>query len=128
MNFSSDAPNLPNDNAAARACHVDIPGIGPMSQALRVSPSAIDDQGTYHFELADTLNLYFKIGCQTFIRHELLAYGGMNWTRVENCLRAWEERGLIQLLRPLAGAGDGEIVAKQLRHIDYQTPPSKTNK
>jgi len=65
-----------------------------------------------YFELADTLNRYFQTGCKTFTRHELLAYGGMNRSRVENCLRAWESRGLIQILKPIAEALDGEIIVK----------------
>ena len=72
------------------------------------------------FELADALNRYFQIGCCAFTRHELLAYGGMNWSRVENCLREWESRGLLQVLKPLAGAQDGEIVVKLLHPIEEQ--------
>jgi hypothetical protein len=71
-----------------------------------------------NFELADALNRYFQMGCKTFTRHELLAYGGMNWFRVENCLRAWESRGLIQILKPLAEAQDGEIIVELLHPIE----------
>jgi len=72
----------------------------------------------HHFELADALNRYFQVGCTTFTRHELLAYGGTDWPRVEHCLTAWESRGLIQILKPLAEAHDGEIVVKLLRPIE----------
>ena len=72
------------------------------------------------FELADALNGHFRVGCQTFTRQELLAYGGMKLSRVKNCLRTWESRGLIQVLKPLDGARDGEIIVKLLHTIEDQ--------
>ena len=69
------------------------------------------------FNLSAALNLYFQIGCQTFTRHELLAYGAMDQIRVMNCLLAWESRGLIKIFVPLEEAEDSEIVVKVLQPI-----------
>jgi len=80
-----------------------------------------------HFELANALNRYFELGCKTFTRHELLAYGGADRPRVENCLRAWESRGLIQVLKPLDAAQDGEIIVKLLHPIGDPGQPHNSN-
>jgi hypothetical protein len=71
-------------------------------------------------QLADALNCYFQAGCKTFTRHELLAYGKMDFARVEGCLCEWESRGFIQVLKPLKGAQDGDIVVKLLHPIQDQ--------
>jgi hypothetical protein len=73
-----------------------------------------------YFELADALNGHFRVGCQTFTRQEVLAYGGRKLSRIENYLRAWESRGLIQVLKPLDRAQDGEIIVKVLHTIEDQ--------
>jgi hypothetical protein len=73
-----------------------------------------------HFELADVSNRYFQVGCKTFTRHELLAYGGMDLACVENCLCEWESRGFIQVLKPLKGAQDGDIIVNLLNPIQDQ--------
>ena len=75
-------------------------------------------------DLAEALNHYYQVGCKTFTRHELLAYGGMNWDRVQKSLRAWEDRGLLRILKPLEGSGDSETVVKLLRLIEE---PPRTN-
>ena len=74
-----------------------------------------------YFNLAEALYGHFRVGCQTFTRQELLAYGGMKPSRVENCLRRWESRGLVQVLKPLAGSQDGEVIVKLLHHIENPT-------
>ena len=71
------------------------------------------------FRLANALNRYFQVGCTTFTKHELLAYGDMNFSYVQNCLHVWESRGLLQVLKPLSEAEDGEIVVKLLHPIEY---------
>jgi hypothetical protein len=79
-----------------------------------------------HFALADAMNRYFEIGCTTFTRHEVLAYGGMDWNRVQNCLRSWESQGLLKILKPLDGASDREIVVKLLHSIPDEQWPKNT--
>jgi hypothetical protein len=75
-----------------------------------------------HFELANALNLYFGVGCKNFTRHELLAYAKLDRVCVESCLPAWEARGYLQILKPLAGAEDAEVVVKLLKRIENPVP------
>jgi hypothetical protein len=114
MNPTSEPLKAPNEAATKHA-----EPLVESADGKRPGVSAIvDEHRAPHFKLVEALNRYFQIGCTNFTRHELLAYGGMNWSRVENCLRAWESRGLIQVLKPLAGTQDGEIIVKLLHPIE----------
>ncbi len=77
----------------------------------------------HDFRLEDTLNRYFEMGCQTFTRHELLAYGGNDPAHVEYFLLAWETKGLIQILKPLHQAEDAETCIKLLQPIRNTNDP-----
>lgn len=68
-------------------------------------------------DLAEVMNRYFRMGCKTFTRHELLAYGQLDVQRLEKCLDDWQSQGVLEILTSPEKAADGEIVAKMLSPI-----------
>jgi hypothetical protein len=117
MKPSSDLANTPNENATKHTGFVGGLIPEPAGEEHSRNPAGADEHGADHFRLAEALNRYYEVGCKTFTRHELLAYGGMDWSRVEKCLRAWESQGLIRIFKPLTGAQNGEIIAELLHPI-----------
>ena len=85
---------------------------------LTGQPSATTSQSLAHLELKETFNRYFDVGCTTFTKHELLAYGRGNRRRIEACLVAWESRGCLQILKPFETAEDDDVVVKLLDPIN----------
>lgn len=85
---------------------------------LRTRKYSAKEPDRHQFHLADVLNRYFQVGCKTFTRHELLAYGEANQISIENCLHAWKSRGFVRILKPLAEAADSEIVIELLHRIE----------
>lgn len=71
-----------------------------------------------HSYLKEAFNLYFKEGCRTFTRHEVLAYGAAERRQIEACLANWESRGYLQMVKPFDTAQDGDVIVKLLKAID----------